>query len=81
MPFSDLVFGIQKYQAKPKEFFVLQINPQLSLIATTSPILIERFSINARFIKIALTREDLFYKMGDMPALQKIGNPNLMPLI
>jgi hypothetical protein len=81
MLFETLLDGVKRYGIAPASFFILQPHEGKILVATNADLLVARFNINPAFKSIALTRDDLYFRMGDMPVISKAGNPNLMPFI
>jgi len=81
MDFGLIVKGIRAYLVPPAQYFILQLHTGVPLIATSSEMLKDKFSLHHSFKAIELTKDDLSFRIGDVPVRCKQGNPNLMPFI
>lgn len=81
MQFSELARGIDRYGINKKEYALLQLHTDHTIIATCSETLVTRFGLSEKFKPIKLDREELFYRIGDNPIKEKAGNFNLFPLL
>lgn len=81
LPFDELLSGVKKYNTVKNDYCIIKFASGIIVIATTHATLIDRFAINSKFKEIELTRDELYFRMADVPLKQSIGNPNLLPLI